>query len=200
MTTAAPNIAAENKAAADGFASAKIPPTVPRWAAARRGPRTPSQGMPVMVLLIVMGLATLAACVLIPLREERRQLAHALDDLIAERDHLAAQSASNRAFVEHMHSDPALAERLTMRVTRKPADGKKFLDAETVGSFDSSPYAITDVAPPPPRQPYVSDLPPVIGQLFVDSWSRIVLMGAGLFLLAAAVILGKESSTASAAA
>ena len=81
MPTAAPNIAAENKAAAASFA--KRGPALPREKPspkpmAAAAPRDPL-GLPVMLLLIVMGLTTLAACVLVPLREERRQLAHALD-------------------------------------------------------------------------------------------------------------------------
>jgi len=186
MSSPTPTIADENRASADAFragagfvASGEVTKRVARPFA-----------LPWTLAMIFVGLATLSACVLVPLREENRQLAHELASLQAESEFVRAQAHANAAFVEKVHTDPALAERLVMRATRRPAAGKQFLDLEQAGSFSSSPYALTKLAPPPPRAEYHSDLPgPVVG-LLNSSRSRVVLIGAAVFLVGAAVILG----------
>lgn len=191
MATAAATIAEENLAAGGAFnASSAFKVT----AAAKVLPR-PSFALPWALGMIVVGLVTLAACVLVPMREENRQLAHELANVEAEAKFVEAQAAANAEFVERVHTDPALAERLVMRATRRPATGKQFLDFEQAGSFSSSPYALTKLDPPPAQPEYKSDLPVAVVGLFGEAHSRVIMIGAALFLVAAAVVLGGRSTS-----
>ena len=194
MASPASTIADENRAAGDAFdarAQFKVAGVAPEVAA---GPTRSRFPLPWTLGMIVVGLVTLAACVLIPLREENRQLAHELANLQAEAEFVRAQAEANAAFVNKVHTDPALAERLVMRATRKPAAGKQFLDFEQPQSFSSSPYALTKLDPPPAPAEYRSDLPTPIVGLFNNSRSRVVLIGSAVFLVGAAVILGGRTS------
>ena len=196
MSTIASNVATENRASADAFdARAGFVATA---VALREA--TPKFALPWALGMIVVGLITLAACILIPLREENRQLAHEQANLQAEADFVKQQAEANAEFVERVHTDPALAERLVMRATRKPAAGKQFLEFEQASSFSSSPYALTKIDAPPAPAAYKSDLNPAIVGLFSDSRSRVTLIGAALFLIAAAVVLGGRREETHAAA
>lgn len=186
MTSIASTIASENRASADAFdARAGL-------IAAGESVRfaTPRFALPWALAMIVVGLVTLAACILIPLREENRQLAYEQANLQAEADYVKAQADANTEFVDRVHTDPALAERLVMRATRRPMAGKQFLEFETASKFSSSPYALTKIDAPPAPAEYKSDLPPAIVGLFNDNRGRVTLMAASLFLVASAVVLG----------
>jgi len=195
MTTAATTIADENRVSAGAFDSAFV--AHDRLIAAKAIVRgaTSKLALPWALGMILVGMVALAACVLIPIREKNRQLAYQFDSLKAEADFVQQQAEANAEFVTRVHNDPALAERLSMRMTRRPTAGKKFLDAEQVSAFSSSPYALTRLAAPPPQAAYRSDLPPAIVGLFTDTSSRVVLIGASIFLVAAAVVLGKSATS-----
>lgn len=140
--------------------------------------------------MLCVGLLTVAACVLIPLREENARLARELNDVADEATFMHRQAEANALFIEKVHTDPALAERLMMRSTRRPAAGKEFLNEQPAGSFGSSPYAMTQLTPPAEKPAYQSDLPPLVASLFTDTRGRVVMMSAGLFLMIASLALG----------
>lgn len=198
MTTAANTIADENRVSAAAFDGRSVGTFDghDRLIAAKAIVRgaTSKLALPWALGMILVGMVTLAACVLIPIREENRQLAHQSGSLRAEADFVQQQAEANAEFVARIHNDPALAERMSMRMTRRPSAGKKFLDAEQATAFSSSPYALTRLAAPPARPEYRSDLPPAVVGLFNDTSSRAVLIGASVFLIAAAVVLGKSAA------
>ena len=216
-----PDIAAENFAAADAFASA------PRGVGVEVG-RVERQPFilfrgPWWIVMVAAGLATIAGCILLPLREENRHLAHALADVQQEADFVARQTAANDAFLKQIHSDPALVERVAMRMTNRPAAGMKFLDGRADdGRFASSPYQLTELAAPAPLQAYRSDLPLPIRALFLDkpatspsptaayaehprprtilarlsdafAQPRFIMLVGGIVLLASALVLGGKT-------
>ena len=186
-----PDIAAENAAAADAFASAPSGIGV-EIGRAERQPFILFRG-PWWIVPALVGLATVAACVLLPLREENATLAHQLAEVQQEADFVARQTAANDAFLKQVHDDPALVERIAMRMTNRPAAGMKFLNGRGDDEkFGSSPYQLTQLAAPAAIAPYQSDLPLPIRALFGNEKSRLVMLAGGVFLLASALVLGGE--------
>lgn len=184
----AADIADENRAAAGNFAGGRGFAGVP--VADERQPFILFRG-PWWIVLVLVGLATVAACVLLPLREANRQLAHQLAETEREQAYVAAQIEANAAFVKQIQDDPALLTRVTMRMTNRPAAGTKFLEgADADRKFGSSPYAMTQVAPPPAIEPYRSDLPTPVNRLFLTEKPRLVMIVTGVAMLASALLLG----------
>src|SRR5690349_16958390 len=103
MASTASTIAAENRAAGDAFTEGsrfKVTEVAPPPAASSRF------ALPWTLGMIAVGLVTLSACVLVPLREENRQLSHELANLRAEADFVRAQAEANATFVHKVHTDP----------------------------------------------------------------------------------------------
>jgi hypothetical protein len=187
MSTDAPNIADENQSAATAFTGGA------RYVATlAEGWSRPSvfDYLPWTMGLILAGFATVAACIYLPLRDENRRLEYELADLGAQAKYVQDQVAANAGFIDHVHVDPTLANRLLMRMTNKPIPGTAFLDQPDQAAFKSSPFELTRVDVPPALSPYHSDLPPVLGSLILDFRSRLVLLAAGIFLMGSGVILG----------
>lgn len=187
MSTDAPSIEEENRSAATAFAGTARYVASPANVDSRPGFFS---SLPWPVLMIVVGFATIAACVLVPLREENQLLAHDLANLQSQAKYVQDQVSANSAFLERVNNDPTLANRLLMRMTNKPIPGTAFLEAASEPVFASSPYEITRITPPAPSPAYQSTLPASIRSLFSDFRSRSILMCAGIFLVAAAVVLG----------
>ncbi len=189
MSTDAPIIEDENRSAATAFAGEA------RYVASPAIAARPGfvSAMPWTMLLIIVGLATVAACVFIPLREENRQLETDLTNLRTQSKYVSDQVAANASFLERIHSDPTLSHRLMMRMTRKPIPGTAFLEHDQGKAFGSSPFEITRVDLPAAPVAYQSDLPLPVRALFVDIRSRAILLCAGIFLLATAVVLGPKT-------
>lgn len=194
MSTDAPTIADENQSAATAFAGGARYVATP----ANVDPR-PSllDRLPWTMAMILVGFATVAACVYLPLREENRKLEYELADLAAQAKYVQDQTTANAAFIDRVHSDPTLANRLLMRMTNKPMPGTAFLDAPGQTAFTSSPYQITQIDPPSPQPAYQTDLPIVFGSLILDFRSRLILLASGIFLMGAGVILGTTKERAS---
>jgi hypothetical protein len=195
MSTDAPNIADENRSAATAFAGKARYVATPANAASR-----PSffAHLPWTMLMILVGFVTVAVCVYLPLREENRRLEYELGDLGLQARYVKDQVDANAAFLDRVHVDPTLVNRLVMRMTNKPMPGTAFLDSPNQTAFNSSPYQIARVEPPAPQAAYRTDLPVVFGSLILDFRNRLILLGAGIFLMAAAVILGTTKEKASA--
>lgn len=187
------DIASENHAAADAFASGGGG-FAGKTVAGERRPFILCRG-PWWIVLIAVGLTTIAAGILLPLREANRGLAHELAEVERERGYVDAQIEANRAFLRQIQEDPALLERVRMRMTNRPVAGTKFLDgADADRKFGSSPYAMTQVAAPPAVEPYHTDLPAPAARLFIDGKPRLVMLASGAAMLAAALLLGGSRS------
>lgn len=150
----------------------------------------------VVLLMIGSGLAIVASSLLLPLREENRQLAHDAARLQREVDHLRRQIELNKSFLHDVMTDPQLALRLAMR-QNAPVElpGTRIdlgPDAKSPASqpFGQSPFQITYLPPPEPLPAYQSDLPRFAQHWFVDSNRRLLSIAVGVFLIAAGLILG----------
>ncbi len=148
--------------------------------------------------LLALGLGLVACGVVIPEADANRQLADEKGRLVAEVESLQRQTELNAEFLERVHTDSELAQRLVQRQTRPgpeddvrviaagPSDGK----VGGVGvSFEMSPFALlsaeTVVAAPPS--------PPIGGRL--PDWCRhprlrLIVLGLGLFACLFALLSG----------
>ena len=154
----------------------------------RFSPTGPAVALPALCL----GLAVLAACVLLPAAGENRRLADERAALAADLDAARAQVAVNADFLARVGTDPELAERLALRQSNRPRPGTEAVavstDAARAGDrFALSPFALTAV--PAPADP----APPTPGRwsALADSDTlRLWATGGGLFLLAYGLVMG----------
>jgi hypothetical protein len=150
----------------------------------------------IVFVMIAAGLAIVAAAMLLPLREENRQLTHDSLQLQREVDHLKRQIEVNRSFLSDIMTDPQLALRLAMRQNAPVETPGTRIDlgpgAKSPASqpFGQSPFQITYLPPPEPLPPYQSDLPRLAQAWFVDPSRRLLSIGVGVFFIAAGIILG----------
>lgn len=138
--------------------------------------------------LLCLGIAIIAFCLVIPQADANRRLAYERSSLRADLESIQAQVATNDEFLRKLASDPTLAERLAQRQLNLQRAGTKAL---AIGLRDNgtSPFDLVKVPPPPAVEPYE----PVGGKLAAicrNGHSRLYLMGAGLFVLAAGLVLG----------
>ncbi|MFT3788518.1 MAG: hypothetical protein QM770_20495 [Tepidisphaeraceae bacterium] len=160
----------------------------------RRGkPHASLASTAVVYLLIVAGLAMVGAAVLAPLREESRSLAHDAFALQREVDQVNRQMQINRDFVAAVPTDPQLATRLAMRQHTDVGhtDTKSIaLRGATTKPFAQSPFALTSLPPPEPLPAYSSDVPAALRSWLLDANRRSLVLGLGVFCVAAGLILG----------
>ena len=147
-------------------------------------------GPAVTLPALCVGLAILAACVLLPAGAENRRLADERAALAADLAAVRRQSAANDAFLGRVGRDAELDERLAARRSRARSP-----DAEAVpdrpgdaAAFDASPFALTAVPPPPttvgPSQEGWAT------RWAVHPAARGWVIGGGLFLVAFSLIMG----------
>jgi len=138
--------------------------------------------------LLCMGIAIISFCLIIPQADANRRLAYERAALRADLESIQTQVATNDEFLRRLASDPTLAERLAQRQLNLQRAGTMTLPVQ-LGNGSTSPFDLVKVPPPEPMEPYE----PVGGKLAAvcrDSRSRLYLMGVGLFVLAAGLILG----------
>lgn len=143
--------------------------------------------------LLCLGVAVWAACLLIPAVDQNRRLAYEREQLRRDLAQLDEQIAVNDEFLRRLADDPTLAERLARRQFNAQREGTTQIDLPGDVTDDpavlASPYALLRVAPPPPLGPYE----PVggwLGEWCRDPRSRLYLMGASLFCIVTALLLG----------
>jgi cell division protein FtsB len=160
------------------------------------------------ITVLCVGLALIAACVVIPQADSNRRLAYEKEKLQMDLDQIQKQVAVNDEFLKKMESDPQLVQRLAQRQMRMIRQGETVIDLKpdaqptgaqstgqdhaTAASLDAdqmSPFRIVNVPPPPPLPPYT----PVGGtfaELCRQPKSQLYLMGGAMFLVAAGLVLG----------
>jgi len=141
--------------------------------------------------LVCLGLAVLAACLLIPAVDQNRRMAYDREQLRRDLAQLDQQIAVNDDFLRKLADDPTLAERLARRQLNAHREGTRVLDLPESQDHVAvaSPYALLHVAPPPPLPPYQ----PVggrLGELCLNPKSRLYLMGGAMLCIVAGLLLG----------
>jgi hypothetical protein len=142
----------------------------------------------------------IAACVLIPQADANRRLVFQRQKLLLDLDQIQRQTAVNKDFLHRMEGDPQLAERLVQRQLKMVREGETVLDVQptddsaTTAAAQMSPFEILSVPAPAPSQPY-EPLGGALAEFCRKIESQLWVMGIGLFLVAAGLILGDSKKT-----
>lgn len=140
--------------------------------------------------MMCLGLAIVACAILVPAADENRRDLHELAKLEQDVAYFQKQSEVNQQFLEHVSTDPTLAERLAQRQLRMTrADSRVVQMSRDRGPFSMSPYALVTITPPPPMPEY-RPMGGFLSRYFLDTKGQIYLTGLGILLVAAGVILG----------
>jgi len=140
--------------------------------------------------LMCVGIATLACAVLVPAADENRRSVHELAKIERDVTYFEQQSDVNKQFLEHVSTDPTLAERLALRQLRLTRVASRVVQMPRRDDpFSMSPYALVTIDPPTPMPAY-RPLAGFISTYFLDTKGQIYLVGLGVLLTAAGVILG----------
>lgn len=154
------------------------------------------------ITMLCLGIGIIACCVIIPQADANRRLAYEREKLKIDLDSIRKQLSTNDEFLRRVADDPNLAERLAQRQMRIIREGSRVLELKkpvtpgsrgaAMGSLmadDVSPFHLVHVAPPPPMPPYQSK-GGRLASLCYDPRKRLYLMGAGLLLMAAGLVMG----------
>ena len=149
------------------------------------------------VAILCAGIAIIACCVLIPQADVNRRLVYEREKLKVDLDSIRKQVSTNDEFLHRVADDPNLAERLAQRQMRVIREGTRVLELKKSGKAAGplasaeamSPFHLVHVAPPPPMPPY-QPTGGRIASLCYDPQKRLYLMGGGLMLMAAGLVLG----------
>ena len=142
--------------------------------------------------LLCLGLGIIACCVLIPAADENRRLAYEREKLKADLEQITRQIDVNGEFLKRVADDPTLAERLAQRQMKMVREGTSVLELKgNYAGRDMSPFELVTLPPPPELAPYQ----PMGGKLSSvcrNPRSQLYLMGGGLLLVAAGLVLGSS--------
>jgi len=162
-------------------------------------------GAAITLTLLCLGLAAVAACVIIPQADANRQLAYERDKLLADLHQIDAQAAVNEAFLKNIESNPQLAQRLAQRQMKLIRQGESLLPmkAKPAGNGYSgetgaiaaevSPFTLVHLSPPPPAPPY-QPAGGLVGHWLLDSHIRLYCLAGGMFLVAMSLVLSSNAS------
>jgi hypothetical protein len=154
--------------------------------------------------MLCVGLGMIAACILVPEADASRRLVYDRDKLQLDLNQVREQVAANSDFLNKLESDPQLTQRLAEREMRSVPAGQAVVDPKPDVGFSTvesaaqrmSPFMIVNVPPPPPLAPY-QPLGGAIAEVCRNSRSQTFLLGAGMFLVAAGLVLGDSSKSVS---
>ena len=138
--------------------------------------------------LLCAGIAIIACCMFIPQTESNRRLMYERANLRADLESIQAQVTTNDEFLRKLASDPTLAERLAQRQMKMMRVGTKALP---IGQVDAgmSPFDLVQV-PAPERPGAYQPVGGRIASMCNQPRQRLYLIGGGLFLMAAGLVLG----------
>lgn len=169
----------------------------------------PPKGGGWTVTMLCAGIAILACCVLIPQTDANRRLVYEREKLKLDLESVKKQVATNEEFLRRVADDPNLAERLAQRQMKIIRQGTRVLELKNLagpGASDPrlgsaspaptpdevSPFQLVHVPPPPPMPAY-EPVGGTLAKLCYHPPSRLYLIGAGLLLMAAGLVLGLGS-------
>jgi hypothetical protein len=140
--------------------------------------------------LLCLGIGLIACCLLIPAADDNRRLVYERQMLQADLDQITRQTQVNQEFLKRVADDPTLSERLAQRQMKMVREGTSVLELKgQFGVHDMSPFELVTLPPPPTLPPYQ----PTGGKLSTlcrNPRSQLYLMGSGLLMVAAGLVLG----------
>lgn len=143
--------------------------------------------------LLCLGIGVIACCVLVPAADENRRLGYEHLRLQADLDQITRQIEVNSEFLKRVADDPTLSERLAQRQMKMVRQGTSVLELKgSLAPAEMSPFQLVTLPPPPELAPYQ----PAGGKLATlcrNAHSQLYLMGAGLLMVAAGLVLGTSS-------
>src|SRR5207302_303220 len=156
----------------------------------------PSAGGGWTIAALCIGLALIAATVVIPQADANRRLVYEREKLRMDLDQIRKQVAVNGEFLKKIENDPQLAERLAQRQMKFVRQGTSILELkgedQPSATGDMSPFQIVNVPPPPALPPYQP-----IGGLLASACrsgrSQLYVLGAGMMLVAMGLVLGASA-------
>jgi hypothetical protein len=140
--------------------------------------------------VLCIGLGLIAVCVLVPAAEANKRLVADRDKLKRDLTQVEQQVSANQEFLAMAGNDPELAERLAQRQFRQIRQGTSVLQLKGVDQKTvASPFQMITVPPLPPVNEYQ---PPtgILGDICGDTHRQLYAVGAGMFLVAMALVLG----------
>lgn len=143
------------------------------------------------LVLISIGISLIACCLLIPQADENRQQLYQCEKLQADLHYLQKQEQVNQEFIKQVNQDPTLVERLAQRQLRLIPKGTTTLDlpGDSPSDLDRSPFVLVTVPTPPPF-PECPRIGGTLADLCRDARIRLYMIGGGLMLMAAGLVLG----------
>ena len=149
----------------------------------------------VTIPMMCIGIALIAACLLIPAADDVRKLAYERERLKADLEQLHKQVETNDAFLKRVADDPTLQERLARRQLKMVPEGTAVLNLKSVKAQtadEMSPFLLVTVPPPAPLAPYRP-----IGGLLADACRnpkmQLYLIGGSLMLIGTGLVLSRSS-------
>lgn len=148
-------------------------------------PEPPQSGGAWALPILALGLGLIACGVIIPAADQNRSHMYERARLQAELDGLERQVALNGEFLNRIHADRELAERLASRQSGRVAEGMVLLrqrqgETNDLGRFAMSPFALVAAEP----RARVAPVAAPGGRL--ATWcrnprTRLGVLGSGLF-------------------
>lgn len=143
--------------------------------------------------LLCAGIAVIACCLLIPAADENRRLVYERERLRRDLEQIQQQIAVNQEFLDRLGKDPDLMQRLAQRQMKLVRQGTSVLELnQQEQSSELSPFLLVNLAPPAELPPY-RPIGGVFASLCRHPRSRLLLMGLGLLLMGAGLVMGFES-------
>ena len=158
-----------------------------------RGDDAPS-GVAVRRLLPPVGFGARPRSLQQLLRQTVVELAWEREKLKIDLAYIQEQTRVQDEFLTRVADDPTLAERLAQRQMKIIREGTRVLKLKGrqeggEETAEMSPFHLVAVSPPPPLPPYKPIGGP-FASLFYQPRTRLYLLGGGLMLLAAGLVLG----------
>lgn len=136
------------------------------------------------------GIALIACCLIIPQADANRRVAWQRAKLQADLEQIERQITVNDEFLHRLADDPTLAERLAQRQMKVIREGTSILELKDQEISDQmSPFLLVNLPPPAPMPEY-RPVGGVFASLCRQNRPRLYLMGGGLMLVAAGLVLG----------
>jgi hypothetical protein len=145
---------------------------------------------------LCLGLAVIAACIIVPQADANRRMAYERARLEADLDQINHQASVNEEFLAKIESDPQLAQRLAQRQMKFIRQGESLLPYKSQSAPSAapvSPFSLVHV-PPPAAFPAYEPAGGILSRYLLDSHVRLYCLGGGLFLVAMGLVCSSNAA------